>query len=554
MQINIGGYDKNVFYERLGINYLEKKLLNTFQIVPYFSINDKTPNLDGWLDLCDQSAKISQKAVPQHRFSVQIKTLNHDYQNTNKQKNQEQQYKYKCDTKVLNTVLTNTTLDPVLLFLVDWKNERIFWKHLSMEFCFSSLDSNEKKTFTLYFSECDKIDFSTSIWFDKLIQIRMKHKAELSNGMANLFMVSTGNPEVMQQIRRASDTINGLMEGWLQFLRQELFPNTWKFGIAYLKGETGIISAGVYRIVTGVNDEFYKIFDEDNNQMIFSCKGGKINVSSAVEDYLKRCVTHFFSNEAFAIQLAYLPDLVLNEIVFEELDKRFLSLQNAAPVRTLKKGDEVYFGLQVDELSLDEYNELKEQNRITAKSNACVQELLQRGHLKLIRPWRKILVGTIEEQQTHKISKENILNAEQLDLPDEITSWSYTVPDEEKVRLENTQLLLENIQNFYNESCRKLGNNFYQVIGGCQMYVFDPIRVAGKQKMVNYHNFIFPTEETEYRTITNNKEPSKCYHRLALEHIDFSWYRIWRLLFRNMISGHFPGTNMPILMEFIECR
>ena len=120
MQINIGGYEKNVFYERLGINYLEKKLLNTFRIVPYFCINDKTPNLDGWLDLCDQSAEISQKAVPQHRFSVQIKTLNHDYQNTNKQKKQEQQYKYKCDTKVLNTVLTDTTLDPVILFLVEF--------------------------------------------------------------------------------------------------------------------------------------------------------------------------------------------------------------------------------------------------------------------------------------------------------------------------------------------------------------------------------------------------------------------------------------------------
>lgn len=135
--------------------------MRTFRIVPYFSVNDKTPNLDGWFELCDHSVENSRKTVPQHRFFVQIKTLNHDYRNTNSQKNQEQQYKYRCDTKVLNTVLTNITLDPVLLFLVDWENERVFWKHLSIEFCFPFMNSSEKENFTLYFSDCDKIDFST---------------------------------------------------------------------------------------------------------------------------------------------------------------------------------------------------------------------------------------------------------------------------------------------------------------------------------------------------------------------------------------------------------
>ena len=551
MKVNIGGYDKNVFYERLGVNYLERKLLYTYQIIPCFNVNDKTPNLDGWLDLCDKSAEICLKAVPQHRFSVQIKTLNHDYLNTNSRKNQEQQYKYSCDTKVLNTVLTNTTMDPILLFLVDWKKEQVFWKYLSMEYCFSSLDSHDKKTFTLYFSDCDKIDFSTDIWIEKLIQVKKKHRAELSNGTANLFMVSTGDPEVMQQIRKASVSINGLMEAQLQFLRQTLFPNTWKFGIAFFKSETGTISAGVYRIVTGINDEFYKVFDKDNDQMVFSCRGAKINVSSAVEYYLKYCVEYFFSNEAFTAQLSYLPDLVLNEIAFEELDGKFLHLQSSAPSRTLKTGDKVYFGLQVDELSLNEYNELKEQGCVTAQSEACVHELLQRGHRKLVRPWRKSLIGTLGEQRTEKISKNYFLNADQLNLEDEITCRDYSISDIESVKIENTQRLLQNIQKFYNESCQKLGNTFYQEIGSRQIYVFNPIGTAGESEIRYYPNFIFPTGTAEQRAIMGNSDSSKCYQSLALEHIDFSWYRMWRILFRNMILRQFTETDIPILVDFL---
>lgn len=554
MEINIGGYDKYVFYERLGVNYLEKKFLNTFRIVPYFSVNDKTPNLDGWLELCDQSAENNRKAIPRHRFLVQIKTLNHDYLNTNSQKNQEQQYKYKCDTKVLNTVLTNSILDPVLLFLVDWKNEQIFWKHLSMKFCFSSLDSHKEKTFSLYFSDSDKIDFSNDIWIDKLIHIKMEHRAELTNGMANLFTVSTGDSEVMQQIQKASDTINSLMEGWLRFLRQTLFPNTWKFGIAYLKDGNGIISAGVYRIVTGINDEYYKVFDEDNNQIIFSCRGVKVNVSSAVEKYLESCIEYFFSNEAFDAQLAYLPDLVLNEIVFEELDNRFLYLQSFAPARTLKKGEKVYLGLQVDDLSLEEYNELKKQDCVTAKSDVCVQELLQRGYQKLVRSWRKSLTGTLGGQQIYKISKDIFLNAEQLDMSDEVAGWNYIMSDQETVKSENIQILFQNIQNFYNEGCRKIENSFYQQIGSRQIYVFKPIEADGEPKMLKYPNFIFPTDDMEYQAIMGNREPFKYYHCLAVEHIDFSWYRIWRLLFRNMILEQLTGADRPVCVDFIVSR
>lgn len=249
-----------------------------------------------------------------------------------------------------------------------------------------------------------------------------------------------------------------------------------------------------------------------------------------------------------------MPDLVLNEIVFEELDNRFLYLQSFAPARTSKKGDKVYFGLQVDDLSLEEYNELKKQDRVTAKSDVCVQELLQRGHQKLVRSWHKSLTGTLGEQQTYKISKDIFLNAEPLDMPDEITGLNYIISDEETVRLENIQILLQNIQNFYNEGCRKIENSFYQKIGSRQIYVFKPIEAGGEPKMLKYPNFIFPTDEMEYQTIMGNRKPFKYYHCLEVERIDFSWYRIWRLLFRNMILEQLAGADRSVFWDFIASR
>lgn len=549
--MNIGGYDKYAFYERLGVNYLEGELLRTFRIISYFNVNDKTPNLDGWFDLCDQSAKKCHKVVPRHRFSVQIKTLNHDYRNTNKRKNQKQQYKYQCDTKVISTVLTNITFDPVLLFLVDADNEQVFYKYLSMEFCFSTLSPSKKRSFTLYFSDRDKVDFSSDIWIAKLIEIRNKHKTELSYGRETLFMASDGDPKVMQQIYKASNKINYLMEGCFSFLRHGLFPDTWKFGVAYLKRESGMISAGIYRIVKGTNGECFKIFDQDDDQMILSYNGKDIDIITVIKDYLNRCIEYFFSNDGFAAQLTYLPDVVLNEIIFEELDHQFLYLQSCGSSRKLKKGDKVHLGLQANELSIEEYNKLKEQRCTTVRADVCVQELLQRDQRKFTRSWRKSLTGMLGEKQVWKVSKEIFLNAEQLDLPDEVKGFNYYTSNEEEIKSENIQILIKNIQDFYNESCRKLGNDFCQKIGNHQIYVFD---LVGEVKITGCPNFIFHTEKAECQTIMTGIETFNHYHHLALDYIDFSWYKMWRILFRHMILEYLMETNKPILMEFLASR
>lgn len=77
------------------------------------------------------------------------------YENTNRIHHRSQ-YKYSVDTKVFNVAKENITFDPVLLFLVDEKKEKVFWRYVSVEFVMS-LDLHDEENKTIYFNESDLI-------------------------------------------------------------------------------------------------------------------------------------------------------------------------------------------------------------------------------------------------------------------------------------------------------------------------------------------------------------------------------------------------------------
>lgn len=115
---NIGGYDENYKYDSLAVNYLEGRILKSKYLIPHISSGDKVPNLDGAIELCEDAVN---KINPIAKFEVQVKSLNHDYNNSNIRDNTQYPYKYSCETKCVNVVLQGITLNPVLLILVDSK-------------------------------------------------------------------------------------------------------------------------------------------------------------------------------------------------------------------------------------------------------------------------------------------------------------------------------------------------------------------------------------------------------------------------------------------------
>ena len=147
----IAGYDKNVVNEQLGVNKLASRLLESYRIIPYFNVNDKTPNYDGYFELCDGIIGKNSTTEPKARFNVQIKTVNSNYENHNKRDHLEFKYKHQFNTKILNATLKEITLDPTIFFIVDPFNMRFFWKYLSEEFCLANVEykSGAKDSFII---------------------------------------------------------------------------------------------------------------------------------------------------------------------------------------------------------------------------------------------------------------------------------------------------------------------------------------------------------------------------------------------------------------------
>lgn len=98
---NLGGYDENSFYDSNGVAYLTRFLQQEHGIKGIIQSDDKIPNLDGTIQLLEWISE--KRAIPKQIFHVQVKTMNHGYENTNRIHHRSQ-YKYSVDTKVFNVV------------------------------------------------------------------------------------------------------------------------------------------------------------------------------------------------------------------------------------------------------------------------------------------------------------------------------------------------------------------------------------------------------------------------------------------------------------------
>lgn len=539
---NLGGYDRTTFNERIGISFLEQLLLKTFRIIPYFSVNDRTPNLDGWFEICDQQVEKGMKGIPICRFSVQIKTINTNYCK-NRTLNGEEPYKYSCDTKVVNAVMKNISLDPIILFLVDWKKEKVFWKYLSLSYCFG-LNVSGKKSKTIYFSEDDLID-ERDAWINKLIDINRRHIKMLFNKNDNIYMISDTSNNIPDLVQEAYTHINFTMEHGLNVLKKEMFPDVWKFGIAYLQDKKGFYKAGIYRVSIGQNETVKKDFDMEDKSLISFTYGQDINLKEVSNDYMVHFLDCFFSNDYMIVSIKYMSTLILKEIIFEELDINFLKNHNGEE-KQLHEGDLIDLCLQKDRLSIQEYNKMKEEGKTSYKADKCMEELKKRGYTEIERVWKKCQTAIVGKRRMKKLNKNNLLNADKLDIQDEIAGTGLEVcQNEDLIKHENLEIFIQKIQIFYDECCEKLGTEFYDHIGKRQKYLIELDETFSDLKVKKSENFIIKKNSKESNCI-----PLENYEKIDLQYIQFSWYKLWRIMFKNM-ALRYLGINKSMIAEYI---
>ena len=196
-----------------------RSLLDTRRVRHDFREGDKTPNLDGYIVLIDDSERQIGK------LEVQIKTLPSGAM------------AYRCPSSLVAYSQESTTL-PVILVCVDSANSRAYWKQVSESV---TGYARTQQTFTVHFDEAlDLINRSDSCpCYHRWLEITEEYKERIQR-------YRTIAPEVRQQrtatslgqehweaVQRYADTVNTLFDDDFKVVKGLLFPGVWKFGIGY---------------------------------------------------------------------------------------------------------------------------------------------------------------------------------------------------------------------------------------------------------------------------------------------------------------------------------
>lgn len=314
--MNIGGYDKYSFNEGLGNRILSDLLESQKSIITHFSQSDKVPNFDGYFEILEFGEK---KNNPIGRIDVQIKTLDHDYKNNNKRKNVSQ-YKYTCETKIFNAVKEALTLNPCFLFMVDIYLKKVFFKYISPQYVLS-LEIADEFYKTIYFNDEDEI-VNISSFYEIAKKIYKERALDLFSEAKNRFLTNQDlTIEEISILQEQFDYLNGIFETDLKFIKNKMFPEVWKFGIAYLKDENGI-AIGVYWIRRGQHGEYFKQLNHKSYKDCFfitMTTYANLHIENLINKYIEHIIKKAYKNLIFPIEYASYD--VLNEIIFYFLDR-----------------------------------------------------------------------------------------------------------------------------------------------------------------------------------------------------------------------------------------
>lgn len=531
---NIGGYDENYRCDRKAVNYLERVLLESKFIIPHVESGDKKPNLDGYLELCEPAER---KINPIGRFDIQVKSLNHDYSNSNVCDNTERSYKYSCDTKVVNVVLESLTNNPVLLILVDSKNKHIFWKYMSWQYCFElNVGTQVKKT--IYFDESDEI-IDPNEWYKILHKIYTQFSHIQQHKEENCFSLSDKAGKVPIIVQKMFDYLNDLLNNELWFIKRMYFQDTWKIGIAYSDGDKdSSFCVGLYKIKTGENGLVIKQFKKEEKYFcnIFNF-GGNSSLEDIIKTTLGNWINDFFKRGNYFLFL--FPDRVLNELFFECIDSAIADL---AMKDTTRK--HVTLGWCGTSFSMGKFDTFMDNIPEKQLLLLIKQELERRCINTIYRPWEKIIDYHISKQDEHCTTyKEDI--------------------DKEKVDRNNMEQFIKQFEDFFVENKKKFGSlsenafklkNTYILIMDDNMshYTY----VVKESPIFSIKFYIKSKSENEclYKKIINSIQPgSKEYIRVATGILfpgDYSWYKLWRIFNRDIFLTYI-GVKCCIVTDYI---
>lgn len=300
--INMGKITDNDFKESKSISLIREILEKNGKIKVRATEADKIPDLDGRVSILDKN-KHDRIIV-----EVQSKTLPEEYDET-------KPYHYDCDTKVFNVVKYNKSFNPVVLFLSDINEKKLYYKLITKKYI-KELNYSNQETKRIKFDDNDLYEESK---FIKEIVEEAKRKTLIISSGENALVTSyiNGPNKYYQLMQEEIDKINYRFDHELKVIKDTLFPYVWKFGIAYNKTEKGFV-LGIYKVYKGSNDTLIKNFDTRSNYMCATFSNVDSSISEFLNNWANECINEFYN--CYTLHPKFCSDEVLSEIVFNFLD------------------------------------------------------------------------------------------------------------------------------------------------------------------------------------------------------------------------------------------
>ena len=221
-QPGMAKHTESAFDESNAVRLLSDLLESKHTIKTFFKENDRTPNYDGTLEL------IGKEGDPRKQFIVQIKktkAINCVQKGKNKGR-----YVYDMETSFLYYVKAKVAESPAIFFVVDVKNNRVFYLYLSDE-TLMSMGFEGKSTVRYAFGDNNIIhdigEFTTEL--EKIAEER------------NTRFIYKSKDEIAA-MQDAVEYLNALLDTDFKTIKEHLFPDLWRFGIGMSETDQFTIS------------------------------------------------------------------------------------------------------------------------------------------------------------------------------------------------------------------------------------------------------------------------------------------------------------------------
>lgn len=242
-------------------------LLAGYGVKPQLAKGEKGANIDGYIELLDSENRINGK------ITAQVKTVPPSL---------EGQFVFDCPTSLFG--YADKTMEVVFIMAVDHKNQTVLWRYLSRKVIEENRPKANQETIRMTFGDEERMTAAnvgdTIQRWRQLVgqQLKLYNDApamvEENERLRSEILQAKGidftmSKEEVVKIQQFVECYNSVMDRELKFIKNFLYPETWKFGIAIIEYEANRLTYCIYSIKKGEMSPLVKQLPHDNS-MIYS--------------------------------------------------------------------------------------------------------------------------------------------------------------------------------------------------------------------------------------------------------------------------------------------